>query len=817
MAPHAADCPARGLMPPAPITSTDGRLPDALDACGGAAFLVVAALSWTSLTLAEVGAFSRPVFLLAASVVLGALIVWFRPLRTWARCRPDAVSVAWLAGLLLAGTAMLRQPPDPTIGGVDEDLYFHLGAIIEHRGGLVVTDPVLAATPPVEWPALFSRDDHWPRILNRFEGGLQARDGDPRLRPNFFHLTPAWIGAAAAIGGRGVAVYAVPVVAWLVPAALFLLTRRLVSVPAAMAASALLAVNPGYVWAGRLPLSEPFAAYLIVTGLVFASIWLSSRDTAAGRMAGMAVGLAALDRIDALLLVVPVLAVLLLVEWRRGPGSRVAAPALTLAVLVAQALAHALTISKPYTERLFRHVAHDRHLDSLLVVAGAFVLLAAAILLARRVRWRPPESWLNHAGTGLVLAALLWLVTRLGFGAATNHLTVLLTGPGLVLALAGLLVASRSSDRAMWLAIAVVVLSAAVFVEAPREVRAFPRVFRRDIPVLLPLMTLFQARALFPAWARRPHRLAAALVLMAVAGVQVNRLVTIYRRGSEASGGRQAVAAVAALLPPETVVIADSREADHLDLALDATGDRPTVGWRHPGGADAAPALRALADRALATDRPVAFLTTSPDEPLRLGTLAGLQFTPVGRASFYVERRTSTWPAAADTRLVDLAVYRLASRATLPWHPALGAADVGTVLGGWHAAEAFRPGRGRWTTEAATLQLPSFACTANSMPSTATLGFASIRPASIGQPLVVVSIERQEVFRVTPQDSGFHVYAFRLSDGLVHDLCGSPATLTISADAFVPARDAGLHDDRELGIAVSLLELGPSASAIAHE
>ena len=110
---------------------------------------------------------------------------------------------------------MLRHPPDPAVGGADENIYFHLGAIIDSRGGLVVTDPVLAGTPPVEWPALFSRDNYWPRLLNRFEGGLQARDGDPRLRPNFFHLTPAWIAAVTAIAGRPVAVYAVPLVAWL--------------------------------------------------------------------------------------------------------------------------------------------------------------------------------------------------------------------------------------------------------------------------------------------------------------------------------------------------------------------------------------------------------------------------------------------------------------------------------------------------------------------------------------------------------------------------------------------------------------------------
>ncbi len=367
----------------------------------------------------------------------------------------------------------------------------------------------------------------------------------------------------------------------------------------------------------------------------------------------------------------------------------------------------------------------------------------------------------------------------------------------------------------MWLAIAVVALSAVVFVEAPREVRAFPRIFRRDVPVLLPLMTLFQARALFPAWAGRAHRVAAAAVLIALAGVQSHRLLTIYRGGTEAAGGRQAVESIAAMLPADAVVIADTREADHFDLALDATGGRRTVGPRRTG--DAGPALRALADRALAANRPVAFLTTAVDDPLRVGTLAGLQFTPTGRASFRVDRTGPTWPAPEATRRVDVALYRLTSHAPLPWRPALGADDVGTVLGGWHAPEMFMGERGRWTGREAALELPPFDCGGGRQPSNAAIRFASIRPPAVGQPDVSVSIERQEVLRVTPQDSAFHVYLIRLSDGLVHDLCGSPATLNIRADSFVPERDAGLRDNRELGIAVAWLEFQPSTSATPHE
>jgi hypothetical protein len=290
-------------------------------------------------------------------------------------------------------------------------------------------------------------------------------------------------------------------------------------------------------------------------------------------------------------------------------------------------------------------------------------------------------------------------------------------------------------------------------------------------------------------------------------------LQTIYRGGTESAGGGEAVESVAAMLPADALVIADSREADHLDLALDVTGGRSTVGPR----SDAAPAFRALADRALAANRPVAFLTTAPDQPLRVGTLAGLHFVAAGRASFRVAREGTTWPAPAETRRVDLSIYRLSTRGSLPWRQQLAVDDLGTVLEGWHAPEALMRERGRWTGPVATLQLPAFECAGGATPSIGEIRFASIRPSSVAQPLVTVSIGRQEVLRTTPQDSGFHVYLFRLPDRLTHDLCGSPAILSISADSFVPRRDAGLRDQRQLGIAVSALELGTLPSTVPHE
>ena len=93
-------------MLPARDQSADSHLPDALDAGAAVAFLVVAALSWTALTLAEFGAFTRPVFVVCATLVGAGLVVWLRPVFRWIRTE------AGLLVLCVACCALARERGD---------------------------------------------------------------------------------------------------------------------------------------------------------------------------------------------------------------------------------------------------------------------------------------------------------------------------------------------------------------------------------------------------------------------------------------------------------------------------------------------------------------------------------------------------------------------------------------------------------------------------------------------------------------------------------------------------------------------------------
>ena len=67
------------------------------------------------------------------------------------------------------------------------------------------------------------------------------------------------------------------------------------------------------------------------------------------------------------------------------------------------------------------------------------------------------------------------------------------------------------------------------------------------------------------------------------------------------------------------------------------------------------------------------------------------------------------------------------------------------------------------------------------------------------------------VGEVVPANSAFHVYALELPPPAVSRVCSTATTLSIVAGTFVPARDAGSPDSRELGLAVDWLEVTPDA------
>jgi len=792
------------------------RSPDTAEYVFCALFVSVAAVSWAALTLAELRVFSGPRLLMLSLALIVAGGVWARRVRL---PRPvlGVPALLWVLALTATGAALIR-PVESLVDSADENIYRHLASLITHRGGLAVDDRLLKSTPPEEWRALLTLEKHWPHRLNRFDGGIQVAPGKPRLEPNFLHLLPAWIAAVMAVGGPAAAPWAAPLIALLSPVALFLAVRRLFTTEAAVAASALLVTNSAQVWAARLPLSEVPVQLYVLSGIFFLAWWLSDRSAVAAALSGVAFGLAALCRIDTMVLIIPFVVAVLGIDWSRGGLAHRHAVAIALGLLLLQAVFHSLTVSQPYPLRLLRHAARDESLAALgaLAAAGNVVL---GLLVMFRVSGRRLPSWaVARTGQIAALSIVAWLALRTGNGFMTHHLVLALTPLGAIFTCIGVVWLAGKRDMGVALVTTLLLVSSVAYVESARDKPELPGVLRRDIPVLLPLSLIAVTAVLFPAGARPLRRLVGvgavvSLIMMGAAHVPVVWL--------ESSGAatRRALADLAGGVPPDALVIVEPGLPTHLDLALDFTFDRTALAQRQVRAAG--PAVRAAIARTLSARAPVfVFARNGSEAPsVAAAVLAGLALEPKRTLAVPVDGlfpALGAWPDTIEHVVYPLSVYQARNIATLPWRVDVGGQDYGTLGAGWRDRETLLGVSGRWTTGAAAeIAIPALECTDRSSL-TLQVRLASLRPVGLPQPLVRLTIDGAVVGSLTPDDSGFRVYALSLSPALMGQVCRTSATMILSAPQFVPRRDAGLVDDRPLGVAVDWVEVGAPSGEVAR-
>jgi dolichyl-phosphate-mannose-protein mannosyltransferase len=783
------------------------RAPDTAEYLFCALFALVAAVSWAALTLAELRVFSGPRLLLLSLALIVAGAVWSRRAHL---PRPSLGLPALLWVLALAATgASLTRPVESLVDGADENIYRHLASLITHRGGLAVNDRLLASTPPEDWQALLMLERHWPHRLNRFDGGIQAAAGQPRLEPNFLHLLPAWIAAVMVIGGPAAAPWAGPLLALLSPVALFLVVRRLFTTEAAVAASALLVTNSAQVWAGRLPLSELPAQLFVVSGIFFFVWWLSDRSALPALFAGVAFGLAALSRLDTLILIIPFVAAVLAIDSFQDGRTNRGIVATALGVLLLQAVLHSVTVSLPYPLRLVRHMARDDSLAALGALAAAVNVALGVIALVRLSGRRLPSWAIARAGQLAAVSLLAWLAWRIGAGFTTHHLVLALTPFGAIVACIGVVWLAGKRDLGIALVTTLLLASSVAYVESARDSPELPGVLRRDIPVLLPLSLLAVGALLFPAGARPPRRfvgVGAAMWLMITGAAHVP-VVWLESSGIET---RRVLDDLASTFPPDALVVVEPGLPTHLDLALDFTFDRTALTRRH--GEAAGPAVRAAITRTVDARAPVFIIARdgSAAPPESAKPLAGLALEPTRTVSLPVDGllpSLGAWPDTIEHVVYPLSVYQARNIASLPWHVDIGGQDYGALGTGWREREAMLGATGRWTTGAAAeIAIPALKCV-DSPSLTLHARLATLRPDGLPQPAIRLAVNDELVGLLTPEDSGFRVYALALPPALARQVCRTAATMTLVAPEFVPRRDAGLLDDRSLGVAIDWVEI----------
>ena len=406
----------------------------------------------------------------------------------------------------------------------------------------------------------------------------------------------------------------------------------------------------------------------------------------------------------------------------------------------------------------------------------------------------------------------------MGNGIMTHHLVLALTPPGAVLACIGVIWLAGKRDLRIALVTTLLLVSSVAYVESARDKPELPGVLRRDIPVLLPLSLIAVTALLFPAGARPLRRLVGVGAAVWLVATGAAHLPVVWLESSGARDHR-ALADLAGEFPPDALVIVEPGLPTHLDLALDFTFDRTALAQRRVPAAR--PAVRAAITRTLNARTPVFILARNGSEaPSEDATaLAGLALEPKRTLTLPVDGlfpSLGAWPDTIEHVVYPLSVYQARNIATFPWRVDIGGQDYGTLGAGWRDRETLLGVSGRWTTgDAAEIAIPALDC-ADRSSLALRVRLASLRPAGLPQPPVRLTINGDVVGSLTPEDSGFRVYALSLSPALTGQVCRTPTTMILSAPQFVPRRDAGLADDRPLGVAVDWVEVGEPSGEVAR-
>jgi len=789
------------------VIHTDGRAERPLEwpeVLFLASFIPLAIFSWVGILLAGFGAFTGWRLAVAGGVLSAlALAAAWRDIRGAGPIQ-RVPRATWMAlGLVAAiSTTLLSRPGEYLIEGADASVYLATGHSIARTGSITTPDPAIGLMPQELRLSFFRVARGLRQHEARLPGGLRI-GADDRVNPGFFHLLPVWvaIGVAAAGPAAGYFVNVIPAIFGVI--AVFLIGRRLWSHRAGLVAAALLAVNFGQIYFGGLAASEMLTQFMGMSGILFTIMVWDLRLRVAGACAGVAIGLAAFTRVDALLLMVP-LAALWLIQARRSKMlGRAWSWYATLLILVSgHAVAHAETVAALYSRRLFGDgvAMLERAATPLLVVAG--VLAAGGLALVIMRFGRRSLVWLGLGGVVTAIGVIVMLPP------VVQMIGRLISPVGAIAALAGLLLlARRAQMRTLPLLVPLIAQTALLL--AMNEQTTLPDDFRRAVPLILPGAMLFVGFLVSQISSGRSWAARAIWILPMALGVVFLRDAAPILRTPPLQGAHAQIADLAARIPPDALVISDTSVPGHLSLALTYTFDRPSVRLisRPTSGAGIAPLISAALD----SGRQV-YVVAAPmieHKPLWLwrSDFAGFdirqEYEQQLRYAVLVRTR-GVFPRALRVDMPQVAVYQVRARdgqtqAPLPHTVDVGVDDFQALVDGFHASEPFHSTRARWTTGDSRIALPRMASPASGRMDLV-LRLAADRPPGHAPVEIRLAIGGIPAGTITAPTIDLREYRIRLSPAVMARLLAGPSILSMSSDVFVPKDVVGGTDDRRLGV-----------------
>jgi hypothetical protein len=807
----------------------------------------VMASAWLALVLAEMGRFSLPgAAAILAAACAAALVLGRRRLGSPIRPPRSAREVLPAAAILALALVLQARPTEYLLGGRDPGTYVAAMAVIARTGGIAYTDPVVLSIPR-EDVDLFFREPGAPDFnWGRFMGFPLERPETGRVVPEFFHLFPAF-GAYLfqAMGVKG-ALATPPVFGILGTLAVFFALRRLLGPAPALLAALLLGLNVVQVWFARYPVSEGLSQLLVFVAFLAVTRGERSGSAVFGVLAGAALGLSLLVRIDGVLVAAPFAAYLLL-RRARGDLDRQSAAAMVIpfAALALHAALHAALFARKYvvsiaTRPYWRQPPEVWLLAGVAAAGAAVALYRFGPLLVRRAQARQ-----DAVRAGLALAVVLlalyayflrpalsawagadWndparaipslkaILEPLGFSRLAAHdaqslvrLGWFVTPLGVALGIVGLVTIIRDGRREHLFPVLTALAFSAFYFYKLRVYNDYFFALRRFVPVILPCLLGFAAYflvrlAAVGGW----RRLAAGAMAFGLGASYLVRTAPLVGY-VDWKGSVAFVADVARRFGPDDVVVFEQKESIHLlSLPLWAVhGVNVLELGRFRPDPDR---LQHLIGSWGGRYRNIYFVHTWR-EPVCGVFLQNLEGSPYRFGTHEWERAYNRRPQGPEPRSLEFTISRVVQPEALQVPP-LPEVDIGGsddfLVSGFFQKERDADGRTyRWTGPCAEVYLPS-ASGGRAVSITASAGQRPATPAAE----VRVSLSRVPLgsFRLGPEWS-VHTLALpalagdapRLRLDVVDPVTQRPRT-------WRPANSLpGSDDTRELGVKVDRVDV----------
>lgn len=484
------------------------------------------------LALAQAGAFSLGSLSLALAAYVVFCLAFIAIKGDGLALRPPSLRFDWEDAIVIflfcLSLLLYARPSEYILGWLDAGWYVNTGVHVAKTGSLSGESQILASLPSEAKPLFYSSFASLKKLFPYFPD-TESRGiylwsfavADPEggqvtaYHPPLFSI---WIAIFYALGGLRFALYATPFLGAMSVLSLYFAGKAMFDRKVGLLAAVLLAIGFTQIYFSRTPYSEVLSQLLLFSGIYAFTTYVVERQRLYAVIAALSLGQAVLSRIEGLVVILPL--ALFLGCWvvlKRSLPKDFRFFAIPFGLLLADGAVLAGTVSRPYVElnayglwvklRPLLATSAIWLVTAAILAGGSFVLLVYWGLSGSLGERSANRLSRIHEGRHLISTlfslALLLLAVYAYFIYKDENLVQLgkfMSPLGLWLGVFGLVELIRrgvSEKTAFFLTLALIHGLASLSVLAISTTRSYVYPIRRQVPMVIPALTLLASYALW--------------------------------------------------------------------------------------------------------------------------------------------------------------------------------------------------------------------------------------------------------------------------------------------------------------------------------